>query len=171
MLFSSTVLTHDAGPKTVTARQLKTRSSGSVRIMLHRGRFLSRASFDVSSTVLILLSRRPSRQVEIRQQSPPQLRSLHLQSKQVRVRRIDGMTPAERRALEETVAAIRLHTRHHDPYEEWERDTRRDALVSLFPPPLHTCSKGYLIFMRYVPVDTCMPSNTNIYSIRPAISA
>ena len=53
------------------------------------------------------------------------------------------MTPAERRALEETVAAIRLHTRHHDPYEEWERDTKRDALVSLFPPPLQNSSKVY----------------------------
>ncbi|KAG6887291.1 hypothetical protein C0995_016371 [Termitomyces sp. Mi166 len=33
----------------------------------------------------------------------------------------------ERRKVEETVAAIRLRTRHHDPYEDWERQTRRDA--------------------------------------------
>ncbi|KAG6898230.1 hypothetical protein C0992_002244 [Termitomyces sp. T32_za158] len=33
----------------------------------------------------------------------------------------------ERRKVEETVAAIRLRTRHHDPYEDWERQTRLDA--------------------------------------------
>ncbi|KAF9235475.1 GLE1-like protein-domain-containing protein [Melanogaster broomeanus] len=37
-------------------------------------------------------------------------------------------SPAERRHVEETVAAIRLRTRHHDPYEEWEKQTRKDAL-------------------------------------------
>ncbi|KAG9311415.1 GLE1-like protein-domain-containing protein [Chiua virens] len=37
-------------------------------------------------------------------------------------------SPAERRHIEETVAAIRLRTRHHDPYEEWEKQTRMDAL-------------------------------------------
>lgn len=31
--------------------------------------------------------------------------------------------------MNDTVAAIRLRTRHHDPYEEWARRTRRDALV------------------------------------------
>ncbi|TFK36301.1 GLE1-like protein-domain-containing protein [Crucibulum laeve] len=36
-------------------------------------------------------------------------------------------TSSEQRYIEETVAAIRLRTRHHDPYEEWERQTRRDA--------------------------------------------
>ncbi|KAG5651073.1 hypothetical protein H0H81_009986 [Sphagnurus paluster] len=33
----------------------------------------------------------------------------------------------EQRKIEETVAAIRLRTRHHDPYEDWERQTRMDA--------------------------------------------
>ncbi|KAF8444009.1 GLE1-like protein-domain-containing protein [Boletus edulis BED1] len=37
-------------------------------------------------------------------------------------------SPSERRHVEETVAAIRLRTRHHDPYEEWEKQTRKDAL-------------------------------------------
>nr|GAT49335.1 predicted protein [Mycena chlorophos] len=33
----------------------------------------------------------------------------------------------EQRQIEETLAAIRLRTRHHDPYEEWEKQTRKDA--------------------------------------------
>ncbi|KAJ7069482.1 GLE1-like protein-domain-containing protein [Mycena amicta] len=33
----------------------------------------------------------------------------------------------EQRHVEETIAAIRLRTRHHDPYEEWEKQTRKDA--------------------------------------------
>ena len=37
--------------------------------------------------------------------------------------------PSELRSIEETIAAIRLRTRHHDPYEEWERQTRKDAFV------------------------------------------
>ncbi|KAN0082534.1 GLE1-like domain containing protein [Tylopilus felleus] len=37
-------------------------------------------------------------------------------------------SPAERRHVEETVASIRLRTRHHDPYEDWEKQTRKDAL-------------------------------------------
>jgi len=37
--------------------------------------------------------------------------------------------PAEQRHVEDTVAAIRLRTRHHDPYEEWEKQTRKDAFV------------------------------------------
>ncbi|KAJ7716807.1 GLE1-like protein-domain-containing protein [Mycena maculata] len=36
-------------------------------------------------------------------------------------------TTAEQRRVEDTVAAIRLRTRHHDPYEEWEKQTRKDA--------------------------------------------
>ncbi|KAH7890468.1 GLE1-like protein-domain-containing protein [Phlebopus sp. FC_14] len=35
---------------------------------------------------------------------------------------------AERRYMEETIAAIRLRARHYDPYEEWEKQTRKDAL-------------------------------------------
>ncbi|KIJ16218.1 hypothetical protein PAXINDRAFT_168747 [Paxillus involutus ATCC 200175] len=37
-------------------------------------------------------------------------------------------SPAERRHVEETVASIRLRARHHDPYEEWEKQTCKDAL-------------------------------------------
>jgi nucleoporin GLE1 len=36
-------------------------------------------------------------------------------------------SPAQIRQIEEAVAAIRLHTRHHDPYEDWERQTRVEA--------------------------------------------
>lgn len=36
-------------------------------------------------------------------------------------------SPAEKRHAEDTVAAIRLRTRYHDPYEEWEKQTRKDA--------------------------------------------
>ncbi len=31
--------------------------------------------------------------------------------------------------LEDAVASIRLHVNHHDPYEEWEKDTRQEAFV------------------------------------------
>ncbi|KAF8632682.1 hypothetical protein AX17_004814 [Amanita inopinata Kibby_2008] len=34
---------------------------------------------------------------------------------------------AELQKIEDTIAAIRLRTRHHDPYEEWEQQTRKDA--------------------------------------------
>lgn len=39
-------------------------------------------------------------------------------------------SPEEIRQLEETLASIRLRTRHHDPYEEWEKRTRKAAFVS-----------------------------------------
>ncbi|KAH7915537.1 GLE1-like protein-domain-containing protein [Hygrophoropsis aurantiaca] len=39
----------------------------------------------------------------------------------------DFRTQAEERHVQDTVAAIRLRTRHHDPYEEWEKQTRKDA--------------------------------------------
>ncbi|KAG8221496.1 GLE1-like protein-domain-containing protein [Butyriboletus roseoflavus] len=42
--------------------------------------------------------------------------------------RREPRSPADRRHVEETVAAIRLRTRHHDPYEEWEKQARKDAL-------------------------------------------
>lgn len=38
-------------------------------------------------------------------------------------------SPEEIRQLEETIASIRLRTRHHDPYEEWEKQTRKEAFV------------------------------------------
>ncbi|KZV71044.1 hypothetical protein PENSPDRAFT_606428 [Peniophora sp. CONT] len=41
-------------------------------------------------------------------------------------RRTD-LSPAERARIEETVAAIRLRAQHKDPYEEWERQARKDA--------------------------------------------
>lgn len=41
--------------------------------------------------------------------------------------RHDTRGPSELRTIEETIAAIRLRTRHHDPYEEWEKQTRKDA--------------------------------------------
>ncbi|KAJ7022753.1 GLE1-like protein-domain-containing protein [Mycena alexandri] len=41
--------------------------------------------------------------------------------------RVKIKTTAEQRHIEDTVAAIRLRTRHNDPYEEWEKQTRRDA--------------------------------------------
>ncbi|KAJ3554600.1 hypothetical protein NP233_g12387 [Leucocoprinus birnbaumii] len=39
-------------------------------------------------------------------------------------------SPDEIRELEETIASIRLRTRHHDPYEEWEKQTRKDAFIT-----------------------------------------
>ncbi|CAK5270529.1 unnamed protein product, partial [Mycena citricolor] len=36
-------------------------------------------------------------------------------------------TTPEQQQTEDTIAAIRLRTRHHDPYEEWEKQTRKDA--------------------------------------------
>ena len=41
-------------------------------------------------------------------------------------------TPLEQRQIDETVAAIRLRAHYIDPYEEWEKETRKDALVSQF---------------------------------------
>ncbi|VDC00507.1 unnamed protein product [Peniophora sp. CBMAI 1063] len=41
--------------------------------------------------------------------------------------RREDLTPAERAQIEETVAAIRLRAQHKDPYEEWERQARKDA--------------------------------------------
>ncbi|KAF8629806.1 hypothetical protein AX15_003275 [Amanita polypyramis BW_CC] len=51
------------------------------------------------------------------------LRITHLEQKPSRQLRTD----AEMRYIEDTVAAIRLRTRHQDPYEEWEQQTRKDA--------------------------------------------
>ncbi|KAG9220039.1 hypothetical protein CCMSSC00406_0007899 [Pleurotus cornucopiae] len=42
----------------------------------------------------------------------------------------NSLSSSERRYVDETISAIRLRTRHHDPYEEWEKDTRRDAFLS-----------------------------------------
>lgn len=39
-----------------------------------------------------------------------------------------GLSTSRRAQIDDTVAAIRLRARHHDPYEEWEKRTRNDAL-------------------------------------------
>ncbi|KAG6813349.1 hypothetical protein H0H92_011897 [Tricholoma furcatifolium] len=39
----------------------------------------------------------------------------------------DTRSLADRRKVEDTIAAIRLRTRHHDQYEDWQRQTRIDA--------------------------------------------
>lgn len=36
--------------------------------------------------------------------------------------------------IEDAVASIRLHVNHHDPYEEWEKDTRQEAFVCPVSP-------------------------------------
>ncbi|KAG1725501.1 GLE1-like protein-domain-containing protein [Suillus paluster] len=51
----------------------------------------------------------------------------------------DPHSPAEQHHVEETVAAIRLRTRHHDTYEEWEKQTRKDA----FYPDVNTLVNGW----------------------------
>lgn len=69
--------------------------------------------------------------VSLRQPSKhlPQQSRLHLQHLQTpQQHHKDAKFLADRRALEDTIAAIRLRTRHYDPYEEWERQTRTDAL-------------------------------------------
>ncbi|GBE84307.1 hypothetical protein SCP_0602850 [Sparassis crispa] len=42
----------------------------------------------------------------------------------------EGRTLAEQHYIEDTLAAIRLRVTHHDPYEEWEKETKRDAFRS-----------------------------------------
>lgn len=46
----------------------------------------------------------------------------------------------EQRYREDTISAIRLRTQHQDPYEEWERKTRRDAVVSTLISSISSCS-------------------------------
>jgi len=46
-------------------------------------------------------------------------------------RALVARSPSEKRHVEETVASIRLRARYHDPYEEWEKQTRRDAFVRI----------------------------------------
>lgn len=50
----------------------------------------------------------------------------------IRSLRRSNREPREERMVEETVSSIRARTRHNDPYEEWERNTRKDAFVSVF---------------------------------------
>ncbi|KAG7091875.1 hypothetical protein E1B28_008276 [Marasmius oreades] len=37
-------------------------------------------------------------------------------------------TNREQKYIEETISAIRLRARHYDPYEEWEKETRKESL-------------------------------------------
>jgi hypothetical protein len=55
--------------------------------------------------------------------------------------------------INDTVAAIRLRTRHHDPYEEWAKRTRIDAFVC----PLNSLS--YVPVSVYISLDSenCTP--------------
>ena len=70
----------------------------------------------------------------------------HLPSKELtlecRLQRRQPRPPAEARYLEDTVASIRRRVRHHDPYDEWERQMRRDAFVRSgnFSPSLPSAS-------------------------------
>ena len=40
-------------------------------------------------------------------------------------------TSKEQRYVEDTISAIRLRARHYDPYEEWEKEMRRESLVRI----------------------------------------
>ncbi|KAG2360566.1 GLE1-like protein-domain-containing protein [Suillus spraguei] len=60
-------------------------------------------------------------------------------------------SPAEQRHTEDTVAAIRLRTRYHDPYEEWEKKTRKDAF--------HTARRAQ-VQMRLETQGRCVQRNT-----------
>ncbi|KDQ53897.1 hypothetical protein JAAARDRAFT_197006 [Jaapia argillacea MUCL 33604] len=42
-----------------------------------------------------------------------------------------GRSAAEQRYIEDTIASIRLRTRHKDPYEEWQKQLKHDSLLSL----------------------------------------
>ena len=75
------------------------------------------------------------------------------------------LTPAERTQIEETVAAIRLRAQHKDPYEEWERQARKDAYVRIpfspftplpHPPlnPLYAVSRPRFNVRARSPTDT-----------------
>jgi nucleoporin GLE1 len=59
--------------------------------------------------------------------------------------------PLEQRYIDETIASIRLRTRYNDPYEEWEKQTRKDALVSLRTP----CLILSILFI-YTPISICL---------------
>ncbi|KIK57362.1 hypothetical protein GYMLUDRAFT_229237 [Collybiopsis luxurians FD-317 M1] len=42
--------------------------------------------------------------------------------------RTSSRSVREQSHIDDTIAAIRLRTRHHDPYEEWEREMKKDSL-------------------------------------------
>ncbi|KAJ3776177.1 GLE1-like protein-domain-containing protein [Lentinula raphanica] len=48
---------------------------------------------------------------------------VHMKEKQTPPR-----STREQSHIEDTIAAIRLRTRHHDPFEEWEKEMRKDSL-------------------------------------------
>lgn len=41
-----------------------------------------------------------------------------------------GRSVSEQHNIEDMIASIRLRVTHHDAYEEWEQQTRKDAFVS-----------------------------------------
>ncbi|KAJ3915118.1 GLE1-like protein-domain-containing protein [Lentinula edodes] len=43
-------------------------------------------------------------------------------------RKFSSRPSREQNQIDDTIAAIRLRTRHHDPYEEWEKDMKKDSL-------------------------------------------
>ncbi|KAL0568283.1 Nuclear pore complex nucleoporin component, partial [Marasmius crinis-equi] len=45
-----------------------------------------------------------------------------------RTERLSSRTTKEQRYVEDTIAAIRLRARHYDPYEEWEKEMRKESL-------------------------------------------
>ncbi|KAG2072109.1 hypothetical protein BDR04DRAFT_1134738 [Suillus decipiens] len=63
----------------------------------------------------------------------------------------EPLSPAEQRHTEDTVAAIRLRTRYYDPYEEWEKKTRKDAF--------HTARRAQ-VQMRLETQGRCIQRNT-----------
>lgn len=42
-----------------------------------------------------------------------------------------ALSESEQRQMEEALASIRLRARHNDPYEDWERNVRRESFVRI----------------------------------------
>lgn len=40
-------------------------------------------------------------------------------------------SPEELRYIEDAIASIRLRVNHHDPYEDWEKETKKEAFVCI----------------------------------------
>jgi len=71
--------------------------------------------------------------------------------------------PLEARQVKETIAAIRLHAKHHDPYEDWEKQTRRDAFVRSPRLPFYTYSSNFTsaqhVKLNHLPYIPCTRTN------------
>jgi hypothetical protein len=69
-------------------------------------------------------------------------------------------TSSDVRHVEDTIAAICLHTCHHDPYEDWEKQTRRDTFVHPNPPSAHL---HFIIFIAntYITTPSAQPAKPN----------